>query len=70
MTYKQPASQKNAYTAKMYDRLQIFAPKGRKDVIQAAASAQGESINKFVCQAVDERIERLQAQKQSKEKPG
>ena len=30
-----------------------------KEVIQAVASAQGESVNSFISTAIDERIERL-----------
>ena len=51
----------NDYLRDKVDRVVFYVPKGRKEAIQAAASAQGESLNKFVCQAVDERIERLQA---------
>lgn len=48
------------YNAKAYDRLYPFVPKGRKAEIQAAADAVKESLNDFICKAIDERIERLE----------
>ena len=64
----------NKYIKNKYDRIIITASKqdGVKQRIQAAAKAQSESVNGFILQAVDERIERLQTveKKQSKEKPG
>ncbi len=50
---------KAKYNAKAYDRLYPFVPKGRKAEIQAAADAVGESLNDFICKAIDERMERL-----------
>lgn len=49
---------KNKYNAKAYDSLRIVVKKGRKDIIKAHAEARGESINGFVCRAIDEAIER------------
>lgn len=40
------------------DRVSIAIPKGRKEVIKAAAVAAGESMNQYIITAVDERIER------------
>lgn len=39
------------------DRVSIAIPKGRKDVIKAAAAAAGESMNQYIITAVDWRIE-------------
>ena len=39
------------------DRVSIAIPKGRKDVIKAAAAAAGESMNQYIITAVDRRIE-------------
>ena len=47
------------YNAKAYDRLYPFVPRGRKAEIQAAAGAVKESLNDFICKAIDERMERL-----------
>ena len=40
------------------DRVSIAIPKGRKDIIKAAAVAAGESMNQYIITAVDERMER------------
>ncbi len=48
----------NKYNAKAYDRINIAVPKGRKEAIQDAAAAIGESLNKYITTAVDERMER------------
>jgi predicted HicB family RNase H-like nuclease len=48
-----------AYNKDKYARLYIFVSKDRKREIEAIAAAQGESLNKFVETAIDERIERL-----------
>lgn len=41
-----------------YDRIQLVVPKGDKNTIQVAASAQGESVNAYIYHAVKERMER------------
>lgn len=43
------------------DRVSIAIPKGRKEVIKAAAAAAGESMNQYIITAVDERMERGQS---------
>ena len=45
------------YHAKL-DEIRVRVPKGRKAVIQAASDAAGESLNKYVTTAVDERMAR------------
>ena len=57
---KKQAEWSRTYNAKAYDRLYPFVPKGRKAEIQAAADAAGESLNDFICKAIDERMERLE----------
>ena len=42
------ASVKNRYNAKVYDRVALLVPKGRKQTLEAAASAKGESLNGFI----------------------
>lgn len=49
---------KNKYNAKNYDNLRIVVPKGKKDVIKAFAGNQCKSINGFVNEAIDEKMER------------
>ena len=48
----------NRYNAKVYDRINIAVPKGKKEIIQSHARNYGESINGFVNRAIDEAIER------------
>lgn len=40
------------------DRISIALPKGRKDDIKTAATAAGESMNQYIINAVDQRMER------------
>ena len=46
------------YNKKNYDRIEISVPKGKKAVIKEAAKAGGQSVNEFISQAIDERMER------------
>lgn len=46
------------YMKENYDELKIRVPKGKKDIIKAHASEQGESLNGFVNRAIDETMER------------
>ena len=48
----------NRYNDKAYDRINIVVKKGKKEIIQAHAAAQGESVNGFVSKAIDEKLER------------
>lgn len=48
----------NKYKKSNYDRIELVVPKGKKEVIQAHAEAQGESVNGFIGRAIDEAMER------------
>ena len=48
----------NEYNKSNYDRVGIVMPKGRKDVIKKKAMAAGQSMNEYVNQAIEERMER------------
>lgn len=48
----------NKYNAKAYDRINIAIPKGKKEVIQLHAAAHGKSINGFVVEAIEEKLNR------------
>ena len=48
----------NKYMAANYDRINLTVSKGRKDIIQAHATAQGESVNGFINRAISETMER------------
>lgn len=44
----------NKYMAANYDRINLTVPKGQKEVIQAHAEANGESVNGFINRAIGE----------------
>lgn len=46
------------YNETAYDRLYPFVPKGHKAKIQAAADAANESLNEYIVNAIDQRMER------------
>ncbi len=41
------------YNLKNYDRVELRLPKGKKEILQAHAEEQGESLNAFVNRAID-----------------
>ena len=43
----------NNYNKEKYDRITIMAPKGKKDIIKAAATDLGISVNEFINRAID-----------------
>lgn len=53
------AKWQNDYIARTYDRINLTVPKGRKEVLAVIAAASGQSVNAFINQAIDERIERM-----------
>ena len=48
----------NRYIAKAYDRINLTVPKGKKDTIKAHAESHGQSVNSFINEAIDEKLER------------
>ena len=48
----------NKWISKVYDRVNLTLPKGQKDIVQAHAEAQGESVNGFIGRAIAETMER------------
>ena len=48
----------NKYMKSNYDRENLVMPKGKKDIIQAHAAQQGESVNAFINRAIDEAMQR------------
>ena len=53
---------KNAWQRENVDRVNLTMPKGRKDIVRAAADAAGESVNAYINAAVDQRMERDNAE--------
>ena len=43
----------NKYMKNNYDRNNLVMPKGKKEVIQAHAAQQGESVNAYINRAID-----------------
>ena len=54
----------NKWIANNYDRINLTVPKGDKEVLQAHAQAQGESLNKFINRAITEQMVRDTADKE------
>lgn len=48
----------NKYMKSNYDRVNLVMPKGKKDIIQAHAAQQGESVNAYINRAIDEAVQR------------
>lgn len=46
------------YDQEKIDRIPMRVPKGKKELIQAHAAMQGESVNAFLNRAVDETMKR------------
>ena len=59
---KTSAKSKNEWIAKAYDRINLTVPKGQKEVIQVAASAQNESVNAYIYAAIVQRMDRERMQ--------
>lgn len=52
----------NKYMKENYDRVNLTMPKGKKESVQAHAESHGESVNAFINRAIDEAMERDNAQ--------
>ena len=61
MAYKNKSdatAYQNKFIAKAYDRVNLTMPKGKKEIVQACAEAEGESVNAYINKAIDQRMER------------
>lgn len=47
------AKWQNDYIDRKYDRINLTVPKGKKEKIQSAAKASGESVNAYINRAID-----------------
>lgn len=47
----------NKYVKEKYDRILLTMPKGRKEQIQAAAEARGESVNGFINRLISDALD-------------
>ena len=48
---------KNGFAREKYDRIAVNVPKGEREQIKAAADAAGESLNGYIVQAVQARMQ-------------
>ena len=55
----------NKYMKENYDRVNLTMPKGKKESVQVHAESHGESVNAFINRAIDEAMERDNAQEAS-----
>ena len=55
---KNSTDYKRKFNAEKYDRLEITVPKGKKAVIKDFAEKQNKSVNGFVNEVIDEKMER------------
>lgn len=51
------AAYRNRYIAENYDRICLVVPKGKKSAIKEAAKAAGQSMNAYILEAVEKRME-------------
>lgn len=50
----------NEYNKQAYDRINLTVPKGKKESIQTAAQANGESVNAFINRLIDTELKRIE----------
>ena len=55
MAYTSPTV-KYRYNKKAYDVIYVRVPKGRKELIKQSAETAGESLNEYVCKAINTRM--------------
>lgn len=55
---KTSSESKRKYNEKTYDRIQLVVKKGKKEEIKAFAESKGYTLNGFVNEAIDEKIQR------------
>lgn len=58
---KTSSAVKDRYNAKAYDEIKVRVLKGQKEIIQAHAESQGKSVNGFINEAIEEKMERDRA---------
>ena len=44
------------YNKKAYDRIDVIVPKGQRQIIKDFAATQGKSLNRFICDAIQEQM--------------
>ncbi len=46
------------YNKKAYDRIDVVVKKGQRQVIKDFAASQGKSLNRFICDAIEEQMKK------------
>lgn len=52
------ADYKNKWQKENCDRVNLTVPKGKKEILQAYAKEHGKSLNSFINEAIDEKMQR------------
>ena len=50
---------KNKYNAENYERVSLSVPKGDKEKYKAAAEAAGKSLNQFIIDCIEEKMDKM-----------
>lgn len=50
---KELYAKQNARNSKHYDRLSIFVPKGKRDILKNRSKSMGMSLNKYIMTAIE-----------------
>lgn len=61
MDKTEKSAYRNNWIAEKLDRVNLTMPKGKKEQVKEAADKVGLSLNAFINQAIDEKIERISA---------
>ena len=56
---KDAVAYNNRFNKEAYDRINFTVPKGKKEVIQAAAQQSGESVNGFIWRLVQAELDHM-----------
>ena len=68
---KKQYARQNAWNKERYARISVVVPKEKKDIIKNAADQVGESVNAYIVNAINNRLEQETGQDQNQEqKPG
>ncbi len=47
------------YNKKTYDRIDVVVKKGQRQIIKDCAASQGKSLNRFICDAIEEYMKNI-----------
>jgi uncharacterized protein (DUF1778 family) len=56
----------NEFKKTKYDRIEIIVPKGEKALIKEMATAAGQSVNEFICSALNDKMASIKGEKDMK----